>query len=412
MARRLRIGFVCEGDPADVHTWSGIPHQILQRLRAAEFGVDVEVLGPLDQRKKVLLAPYWAYARTRGTTAQLHRFPTMRVSYANQIARWLRRTPVDVIVSTSSIPVADLVCEQPIVLWQDAVFQTMVGYYDDYSRLLPRSIRYGRQQERTALQTCAVAAYASEWAARGAGLLTDPAKVTVLPFGASFSVRHGAADIRSWTRARRRRGTSRCELLFIGVDWDRKGGAIAVETARILNRNGIRTRLTVVGCRPPKPLPDWVRVLGFISKRTPEGRDRLEALLQTSDLFILPTQAEAAGIVFCEASAYGLPSLAYATGGVPDYVRDGVTGICLPPGTPAAGFASAIADCIADEARYERLCRAAFEDYETRLNWDTSVHKLIALCDDAWRASRAAGGDGGDVLPREPERPGERVVPS
>lgn len=378
MPEDLRIGFVSIQDATNVHTWSSIPSNVARRLVAQ--GVDVQVFSPLSQRWKALLIPRWAQARMRGTTAQLDRSPVMLASYADQLTRLLRQTPVDVIVSTSSIPVAKLICPQPIVLWQDAVFHTMLDYYDDYTGLSRRLIQHGKDQEEAALRTCAIAAYASEWAARSARDLTDPDKVVVFPFGASVTVQHGEADVEAWARARRSRHPGRCELLFIGVDWVRKGGEVAVETARCLRELGIETRLTVVGCEPPERLPDWVRVLGFVSKRDAVGQARLAELLEASDFFILPTRAEAAGIVFCEASAFGLPSLAYATGGVPDYVRNGVNGVCLPPGTPADRFAQAIAGLLADGSAYEALCFGAFRDYESRLNWDSSVRELIALC--------------------------------
>jgi glycosyltransferase involved in cell wall biosynthesis len=88
-----------------------------------------------------------------------------------------------------------------------------------------------------------------------------------------------------------------------------------------MNIQGIRTTLTVVGCQPAGVLPEYVRVLGFISKSTIKGREKLASLLQKLDFLILPTMAEAAGIVFCEASAFGLLSLSYSTGGVPDMWR-------------------------------------------------------------------------------------------
>ncbi|MDY2686439.1 MAG: glycosyltransferase [Selenomonadaceae bacterium] len=40
----------------------------------------------------------------------------------------------------------------------------------------------------------------------------------------------------------------------------------------------------------------------------------------------MPTHAECAGIVFCESSAYGLPSLAYQMGGISSLIKDNVTG--------------------------------------------------------------------------------------
>jgi glycosyltransferase involved in cell wall biosynthesis len=114
---------------------------------------------------------------------------------------------------------------------------------------------------------------------------------------------------------------------------------------------------------------------------------KLTELFQTSDFFILPTRAEAAGIVFCEASAYGLPSLAYATGGVSDYVRNGVNGVCVEPGSPPATFAGEIRKLLTDSAAYESCAIQGFREYQERLNWKTSVSKLLGFCADCAQTS-------------------------
>lgn len=44
------------------------------------------------------------------------------------------------------------------------------------------------------------------------------------------------------------------------------------------------------------------------------------------NFLLLPTIAECAGIVFAEASGYGIPSITYDTGGVGTYVIDGING--------------------------------------------------------------------------------------
>jgi glycosyltransferase involved in cell wall biosynthesis len=171
-----------------------------------------------------------------------------------------------------------------------------------------------------------------------------------------------------------------CELLFVGVDWDRKGGAIAVEAARLLNEAGIKTVLRVVGPTGEMILPSFVESLGFMDKNSEEGVHKLLELFRRADFFILPTKAEAAGIVFSEASSCGLPSLTYATGGVPDYVRSGVNGFCLAPGAPASDFVDHIQALLSNASEYEAMSVRAFSEYQERLNWETSVNELIQIC--------------------------------
>jgi glycosyltransferase involved in cell wall biosynthesis len=225
-----------------------------------------------------------------------------------------------------------------------------------------------------------VAAFASTWALEGARKLTKAEKLRVLPFGSSLPVKHTARDIACQAADKRTRRKNECELLFIGVNWQRKGGAIAVETARLLNENGIRAKLRVAGSQPEGQIPHFVEPLGFINKSSEEGLQKLIDLYRSADFFILPTQAEAAGIVFSEASSFGLPCITYATGGVPEYVRNGVNGFCLEPGAPAARFATEIQRILSDHSEYEALATGGFQEYVQRLNWETSVGHLIRLC--------------------------------
>lgn len=75
-------------------------------------------------------------------------------------------------------------------------------------------------------------------------------------------------------------------------------------------------------------LGDRVRLLGF--------RDDVVPLLRAADLFVLTSYLEGLGTSVLDAMAAGLPVVATAVGGVPEIVRDEVTGILVPPRDPAA----------------------------------------------------------------------------
>ena len=65
-------------------------------------------------------------------------------------------------------------------------------------------------------------------------------------------------------------------------------------------------------------------------------RTDLPALFAASDVFCLPTENEPFGLVFLEAMAAGLPVVACHSGGVPEIVQHGATGLLSSPGDPAA----------------------------------------------------------------------------
>ena len=375
----MRIGFVSIPDASDARSWSGIPFQILQHLRAQ--GVDVQLLSPLRTRAKFLVGPAKLMARATGKSVTLDHFWVVLRDYARQIEKFAKERSVDVIFSPSTIPATLLECGKPVVTWTDAVFHAMNDYYGTaFSNLTAGAVARGKWQEEVALRNCCMAAYASTWALEGARRIADGAKLRLLPFGSSLPVSHGAQDVARLAAEKRTRRGRRCELLFVGVDWERKGGDVAVETARLLNDGGIETRLRIVGSRPQGEMPPFVDALGFIDKSSDSGKQKLVELFRDADCFVLPTRAEAAGIVFSEASSFGLPSVTYATGGVTDYVRTGINGICIEPNGSAEQFAEAIEKLIADPSEYAAYCTRAFREYKERLNWERSVQKLIEMC--------------------------------
>lgn len=381
----MRIGFVSIQDASNVRSWSGIPFQILTQMRAQS--ADVEVLSPLSTRVKYLLAPVKLIAKARQQSVTLDHFRVVLRAYARQIEAFVRQRSIDVVFCPSTIPITLLQCGKPIVTWTDAVFHAMNDYYGQtFAHMTKAAVARGIWQEETALHNCSFAAYASTWALEGASGLTDSTKLRILPFGSSLPISHNADDVARFSAEKRATHSKRCELLFVGVNWERKGGAIAVETARLLNDAGIETKLRVVGSQPEGEIPPFVEALGFINKSTDEGKNRLVELFRNADFFILPTKAEAAGIVFSEASSYGLPILTYATGGVTDYVRDGVNGVCIEVGGSAARFAAEIQKLLEIPGEYETYARRAFQEYKNRLNWETSVRQLIGLCAQSVRA--------------------------
>lgn len=230
--------------------------------------------------------------------------------------------------------------------------------------------------ENRALRAADLVLWPSEWqrAAAQARYGLDPAKVHTVPWGANLDwVEPGAP------RALDPNGPVR--LLFVGRDWDAKGGPLAVATLKALRRHDARASLTVIGCTPPDAdRSDAVEVLGGLDKGKPEDMARFRAAFDQAH-FLMQPSLESFGFAFCEASAYGLPSLCIAEGGVP--VRNGENGHALPLGTTADGFADLIRSYRADPSRYAALARSTRQTYEARLNWDAWGRRTAALLSQA-----------------------------
>jgi glycosyltransferase involved in cell wall biosynthesis len=282
----------------------------------------------------------------------------------------------DAILSLGTIAISRLNRPEPITYWSDAVWEIVNEYY--FHKVLPFHQSKARLHEQQAMEKATHAVYSSDWAVEGVRkhYQIDGKKLAVIPFGPNLEIKHNRSAIESSIAARRR---DSCVLLFLGVDWQRKGGRIALETARLLNQHGLKTHLVVAGCRVPDEKPDFVTEVGFISKRTLEGQTRLSELLKSAHFLILPTRAECSAIVFSEASAFGLPIITSDTGGISTYVRQGVNGVRIPLSADAEAYAEHIYRLFHDRAAYEAMALAAWEEYKHRLNWESSVTSLLSL---------------------------------
>jgi glycosyltransferase involved in cell wall biosynthesis len=160
-------------------------------------------------------------------------------------------------------------------------------------------------------------------------------------------------------------------LLFIGRMVKLKGGMLLLEAvahaARILGRT---LHLTLAGDGPERSR--WQRRADSIRATNSSVRfefmgwlngESLERQCGMSDLLVVPSLwPEPSALVGREVGLQGLPQAAFAVGGNPEWLLDGVNGH-LAPGDPptAAGLADAIVKCLSDSAHYALLREGAVE---------------------------------------------------
>lgn len=124
-------------------------------------------------------------------------------------------------------------------------------------------------------------------------------------------------------------------------------------------------------------LGDAVRFLGFV------GDDELPALYNAADLYVGASRrvellAEGFGIALVEASACGLAVVGGRSGGVPDAVREGETGLLVDPDDPAA-VAEGITRLLGDDELRRRMGVAGRRAVETYYNWDRVARDLMQI---------------------------------
>ena len=374
----MKISYVYHLDAGRSSVQSGRPNSILRGLRSR--GVEVQEIFPL---KHGFQAARWAhklFRRSVGKNYLFDRHPGLLRDFANQIEEQLRRESGDIIFSPSTLPLADLRTDLPVTFCADACFAAMLNYYDAYSRLSATQTRFAEESEARALNRAALAVYPSQWAAAAAvrhyGI--SPDRVAVIPFGANFGGDNQETEVTQWIGDR---DTRKLRLLFVGREWERKGGDLVAEAARQLIARGMDVQLDIVGIKVP---PRWqkhgfIREHGLLSYANPTGLALLRKLFSEATFLFVPSRAEAFGMVYCEANAFGLPAIATATGGITEIIRDGINGFGLPMEAEAEDYARVITSAVQDQDRYRDLALSSYREFRHRLNWDVYCDRYLSL---------------------------------
>jgi len=205
-----------------------------------------------------------------------------------------------------------------------------------------------------------------------------------------YRVVHSGIDMAPFEAARERREETRRKL---GIKPDEvvvgaagrlervKGFTYLIDAVRLLADSNPNLRLLLVGdgslrtelTRAAAPLGRRIEFAGF--------RDDVPDLMAAFDILALPSLNEGMGRVLLEAGAAGTPVVATHVGGVPDVVRDGETGLLVPPKN-AGALANALDALTNDAERRAHMGRAAREFVVPRFSIASMVRALEAIYDE------------------------------
>ncbi len=159
-----------------------------------------------------------------------------------------------------------------------------------------------------------------------------------------------------------------------------KGFSILIEAmAQVAARNP-RCVCLIAGDGPARPSLE-----AAARARHPEGRIRflgerrdIPEILSALDLYVQPSRREGFGLSALEAMASGLAVVASSTGGLPEVVRDGETGVLVPPGD-AEALAAAVAHLLEDGERRRRMGAAGALRARREFPLEKMVHRWAEL---------------------------------
>ncbi len=371
MAGQLRLALVLE------HSLGHVAHaRNVERALARRADIDATVIGV-------------EYDRAGGPMRHLPglRNWSLRGSLAarSELRRRLRQGPLDAVfihTQVVSLLSGPLMREVPAVVSLDATPANFdeLGLAYGHHRQAAFVERLKRDVNRRVLLGASGLVTWSRWArdslVRDYGVPVG--KVTVIHPGVDTSLfRPGTV---------RRPGPPR--VLFVGGDFERKGGGDLIEAVRVL---GSEVELDLVTGSAPPALAGrpGIRVHAGLRPQSPALVD----LYRQADVFVLPTRGDCFGQVIEEAMACGLPVIATQMGAVGDMVQHGVTGLLVPPASPP-DLALALGRFLRDPALRSAMGRqglvAALRDHDARRNCNAIFDLLAAVAAEKRSLPRVA----------------------
>lgn len=379
-----RVGIIADGDAHHPMTMSGTPYFMTEALKRVFPEVVVlpcrfrwmeSMLRYLNGGGQYLTGK--RYSRAHSTLLAKLR--------SGDFAREAARHRCDLLFSAKDCKgIAYLPATPPVIYWTDATFRGMQDYYPSFRKLYAFSRHEGDLLEQRALRRAEAIVTLSDWARRSMieDYQTPAEKISVFPFGPKLP--HIDPD---HAIERKPRVTQQLNLLWIGNKWERKGGRLAFETLLELKRRGIVAELTIIGSNPPEVArADGVRVIPFLDKANPTQLARLQDEYRRAHLFFLPSLQEAAGSVYLEATAFGVPSIACETGGVASMVHHDINGLLFPVGTEPRVYADCIQKMQTDPQSYWRLSRRTHAYHFSDANWGVWSNRIHDIAVSIFRS--------------------------
>ncbi|MBA3298220.1 MAG: glycosyltransferase family 4 protein, partial [Acidobacteria bacterium] len=222
-----------------------------------------------------------------------------------------------------------------------------------------------------------------------AHLQVPDAKIWTIPNAIDLRDVDALAGIDDGVRVRRDAGVAEGEtvLLSVGRLEENKGFHVLATALAALKEHSGRLarepwRWVIVGAGPFRGRLERVVADAGLTRNTQlvgQVDDRvLHGWYEAADLFVHPTLYEGSSLVTLEAMAHRRACVVTRAGGLPDKVRNGVSGWIVEPGDPAA-LAAAISGAIDDRLALMRMGAAGREIVEREFSWTAAVQATLNL---------------------------------
>ena len=360
----MKIGLLTRHDPKDINFWSGTLYYMYHKLKENH---SIEIIGAevLTQLKA-----YTSFNFSPNTFLFENR-------YVQNLGRLLTERINSLgcdLIFFGDLNFLLLNIDVPFIILSDMTFEQVKIHYKKPDI---RDIEPWIKVEEQIIDSASKIIFSSEWIKQKAidFYKIDPQKIEVVEFGANIPTpQNYSINI----------NMNECRLLFIGADWERKGGDKVLQIYKILKDEGFPCKLTIIGSMPDENFKqdENLIVIPYLYKNKKDDLEKLCNIISKSHFLVLPTKFDAFGIVFCEASAYAVPSITSNIGGVVQAINEGKNGFLLPVDATAQDYAIKIKSTFNNKQEYVKLRQSSRDEFESRLNWNVWGDRVNKILED------------------------------
>lgn len=168
-------------------------------------------------------------------------------------------------------------------------------------------------------------------------------------------------------------------FLFVSLNFERKGGFIAVQAIETIRRDVMpNAELVILGEQPPKEILSkaGIHYGGRLRKSEPTELAKLIQHFSTARALIHPTSQDTMGQVLIECAYHGCPAVTTKDFGVPEFVLDGKTGYLVPSPANVNDVTNALALLCEDTTAYSDLRANAFVHSHENLTFGVMTTRM------------------------------------
>ena len=370
------ILFLAEGDPETWNSFSGCSRAAVHAMRAHGRDVrtaDADLYGASNALAKLLTfwpsRERWVHRYHAGAPG--FRLRTMRARVA------VSGFPDGAPVIQAGATFDSCTGLHPLFILADAnaAFAARGGPYGPLSHLTSRELGALIRRERHVYQKATAIFTFTEGLRRSfiEDFAVDPARVVTTFAGPNLPYVPSEEDLRTPK-------ATHPTILFIGRQFDRKGGPTLVEAFARVRAAIPQARLVIAGCEPRLAYAEGIEVLGLVRRDDPTARG-LRHLFLTSDVYCMPSRYEPFGMTFSEAMFHGLPCVGPARY-MSEIIDHDRTGWLLSKDDPAE-LASILIDALSDRERLREMGRAGRAKARDFFTWSRATSLMLDVIDRA-----------------------------